>query len=69
MFNKICDKTKYLISKKSGMTDSSNHNFGEIRIDSYNYLPAEKIFNFHIVTILIKSVVIRIKITTTVTYF
>ena len=51
------------------MTDSSNHNFGEIRIDSYNYLPAEKIFNFHIVTILIKSVVIRIKITTTVTYF
>ena len=51
------------------MTDSSDHNFGEIRIDSYNYLPVEKIFNFHIVTILIKSVVIRIKITTTVTYF
>ena len=69
MFNKICDKTKYPISKKSGTTDSSNHNFGEIRIDSYNYLPVEKIFNFHIVTILIKSVVIRIKITTTVTYF
>ena len=24
---KICDKTKYLMSEKSGITDSINHNF------------------------------------------
>ena len=36
--DKICDKIKYLISEKSGITDSINHNFGRIRIDSYNSL-------------------------------
>ena len=54
---KICDKVKYLISGKSGITDSINLNFGKIRIDSYNSLPIEKILTFHIVIILIKSVV------------
>ena len=33
---------KYLISEKSGITDSINHNFRKIRIDSYNYLPIVK---------------------------
>ena len=33
LFDKICDKIKYLISEKSGITDSINHNFGKIRID------------------------------------
>ena len=42
---------------KSGITDSINHNFGKIRIDSYNSLPIEKILTFHNVIILIKSVV------------
>ena len=37
LFNKICDKIKDLISKKSGITNI--HNFGKIRIDSYNSLP------------------------------
>ena len=54
---KICDKIKNLISEKSGITDSINHNFGEIRIDSYNSLPNGKILTFHNVIILIKSVV------------
>ena len=54
---KICDKVKYLISGKSGITDSINLNFGKIRIDSYNSLPIEKILTFHIVIILIKSVI------------
>ena len=57
MFDKICDKIKYVISKKSGITDSINHNFGKIRIDSYSSLPIEKILTFHNVIILIKSVV------------
>ena len=39
LFDKICVKIKYLISEKSGFTDSINHNFGKIRIDSYNSLP------------------------------
>ena len=57
LFNKICDKIKYLISKKSDVTNRTNHNFGKIRIDSYNLLPIEKILTFYNVIILIKSVV------------
>ena len=44
---------KYFIREKSGIIN----NFGEIRIDSYNSLPIEKILTFHNVIILIKSVV------------
>ena len=40
--DKICETIKYFISKKSGITDSINHNFGRMRIDSYNSLPTEK---------------------------
>ena len=57
LFNKICDKIKYLISKKSGITNSINHNFEKIRIDSNNSLPVKKTLAFHNVIILIKSVV------------
>ena len=39
-FNKIYDKIKYLIRKKT--TNSINHDFGKIRIDSYNSLPIKK---------------------------
>ena len=47
LFDKICDKIKYPISKKSGITNSFNHNLGRIRIDSYNSLPTAKILTFH----------------------
>ena len=30
------------MSKKSAITDSINHNFARIRIDSYDVLPVEK---------------------------
>ena len=43
LFDKICDKIKYVISEKSGSTDNINHNLGEIRVNSYNSLPIEKI--------------------------
>ena len=56
---KICDRIKYLITEKIGITDSANHNFARIRIDSYNSLPIEKILTFHYVTLLIKSVVAK----------
>ena len=55
LFDKICDK--YLISEKSGITDSFNRKFEKIRIDSNNSLPIEKILTFHNVIILIKLVV------------
>ena len=57
LFNKTCDEVKYHIIKKSGITNSINHNFGKIRIDSYNSLPIKNILTFNNVTILIKSVV------------
>ena len=56
-YHKIYDRTKYLISKKSGITDSINHNFARIRIDSYNSLTIEKILIFQNVIMLIQSVV------------
>ena len=46
-----------------------NHNFGKIRIDSYNSLPIEKILIFHNVIMLIKSVVNKNKKNTTIIYF
>ena len=52
--DKICDRIKYPISKKSAITDSINHNFTIIRIDSYDSLPIEKILTFENVKILIK---------------
>ena len=62
LFDKICDKIKYLISEKSGITDSINHNFGKCRIDSYDSLPIEKKrLSFHNGIILIKSVVNKYK--------
>ena len=42
---------------KSGITDSINHNFARIRIDSCNSLPPANILTFHNVIIPIKSVV------------
>ena len=40
----------------SDITNSINHNFGKIRIDSYNSLPIKKLLAFNNVIILIKSV-------------
>ena len=56
-YNAIYNRIKYLISEKSGITDSINHNFARIRIDSFNYLPIEKIWTFQNIIILVKSVV------------
>ena len=54
---KFCDRIKYLISEKSGIPESINHNFGKTRIDSNNSLPTEKILTFHYALILVKPVV------------
>ena len=53
LLHKIFDKIKYLISKKSGITNSVNYNYGKIKIDSY-----QKIIKFSVIVItFIKSVV------------
>ena len=57
IYNAIFDWINYLISQKSGITDSFNHNFVRIRVDSYNSLPIEKALTFHNIIILIKLVV------------
>ena len=51
-YNEIYDRIRYLISDKSGITNS---NFARIRLDFS--LPIEKVLTFQNVTILIKSVV------------
>ena len=56
-YDEIYDRIRYLLSKKSGITESINYNSARIRTDSYNSLPIEKILTFHNVIILIKSVV------------
>ena len=59
--DKIWDKIKYLISKKSGVAESINYNFARMRIDSFDSLPIEKTMTFYNVIILIKSVFNRNK--------
>ena len=66
---KTCYKIRYLICEKSGTTDSINHNFARIRIDSYDSLPIEKILTFHNVIKLINSVVTKMKMNATKIYF
>ena len=61
LHNEIYNRIIYLISEKSGITNSINHIFARIRIDLYSSLPTEKILTFHNVIILIKSVVIKNK--------
>ena len=58
--DKIRHKFRYLIREKSGITDSINHNFAKLRINSYDSLPVEEILIFHYMIILIKSVITTI---------
>ena len=66
-YDEICDSIKYLIGEKSGITDSINHNFARIRIDSNNSLPIEKILTFHVMMLI--QLLIKSKISTTIIYF
>ena len=45
-YDVIYNRIRYLISKKSGITDIISHDFTIIRIDSYNSLPTEKTIDF-----------------------
>ena len=52
----FCNRIRYLISVKSGITYIIPHNYAKIEVDSYDSLPPEKAMTFHNVIILIKSV-------------
>ena len=67
--DEICDRIKYPINEKSGITDSINLNFGRIRIDSYNFFAYLKILTFHNVVTLVQSVVNKKKKTTSIINF
>ena len=56
-YDAIYKMTRYLMTERSGIADSVNHNFEGIRIDSFNSLPIEKYIDFHNAIILIKPVV------------
>ena len=66
LYDVICNRIRYLISGKNGITDSINHNLMRIRIDSYNSLPIEKTLTFQNI---ISQLLIRMKIATTIIYF
>ena len=68
-YDAIYNRIGYLISEKGGITNSITYNFAKIRIYLYNSLPIEKILTFHNVVIVIKSLVNRNKIITTIIYF
>ena len=46
-YNAIYKRITYLISEKSDIADSINHDFARVTIDSYYSLPIEKTLNFH----------------------
>ena len=55
-YDAIYDRIRYLISLKNGITYFFSHYFSKIKVDSYNYLPIEKILTLYNVIIHIKSV-------------
>ena len=68
LLDKICDKIKYLISKKSDITDSIDHNFGEIRIIHIIFCLLKKYWLLIVLCCSLSQLLIRIKTTTTI-YF
>ena len=58
-YDSICNRIRYLISVKSGITYIVSHNYKKKtknKVESYNSLPLEKAITFHNVVTHIKSV-------------
>ena len=67
-FDAIYNRIRYLISLKRDIKYVISHNHARIKIATYDSLTLEKTFTLHNVTILIKSVLIKIKATVIVIY-
>ena len=68
-YDAVYDRFRYLISLKSGITHIAAHYFVKIKVDAHCPLPTEKRLSLHNVVILIKSVLKKWKISTTVRSF
>ena len=55
-YDLICNRIRYLLRVKTGITNLISHNYAKIKVDSYNSLLPEKATTFHNVIILINSV-------------
>ena len=55
-YDYICNRVRYLIGVKSGITYVISHNYAKIKVDSYDSLPLENTMTFHNFMIIIKSV-------------
>ena len=67
-YDAIYNRIRYLVSLKSGIAIFISHSYARIKIDSYDFLPLEKTFTLDNVIMFIKSVFIRIRVATTMTY-
>ena len=68
-YDGIYNRIRYLMSLKSDIIYVFSHYFANLKFDSYDSLPTEKIFTLHNVIILIKSVLNKKKVTTTIRCF
>ena len=66
-YDASCNRIRYLVSQKTGITYVFSRNYARIKIDSHDSLPLEKTLTLHVI-ILIKLVFKRIKITTIIIY-
>ena len=64
----IYNRIRYFISQKSDTIYAFSDNYARIKIDSYGSLTLSKTLNLYNVIILIKSVILRIKIATSIIY-
>ena len=55
-YDAIYNSIRYLLSLKSCITYSFSHNYGKMKINSYDSLHSEKLLTFYNVIILLKSV-------------
>ena len=53
-YDTIYNRIRYLISLKSSIRYIFSHYYAKIKVDSYDYLPIEKILTLHNIIILIK---------------
>ena len=61
-YDAICNRIRYLISLKIGFTYTFAHYFAKIKVDSFDFLPIEKILTLDNVKILVKLVLNKDKV-------